>query len=81
MLSRGVFLKRFLGLRWLQSLGDFSFSLYLLHAPIILLGLYLSDFNVLVGLACLGLSIPFSYLAFRFIEKPVQKLSRFVRTG
>lgn len=80
-LSRGFYLKRFLSLKWLQSLGDFSFSLYLLHAPIILLGLYLSDFNVLVGFACLGLSIPLSYLAFRFIEKPVQKLSRSVRTG
>jgi peptidoglycan/LPS O-acetylase OafA/YrhL len=81
VLSRGIYLKHVLGMRWLQTLGDFSFSLYLLHAPIILLGLYLSDFNVLVGLACLGLSIPLSYLAFRFIEKPVQKISRSVRAG
>ena len=78
-LSRGTLLKRALGLNWLQTLGDFSFSLYLIHAPIILLGLYLSNFNIFVGLVCLVISIPLSYLAFRFIERPVQSLSRRIR--
>lgn len=79
-LSRGKILDRVLSLKWLQSLGGFSFSLYLLHAPIILLGLYLSDFNVLVGVAFLALTIPISYLAFVLVEKPVQRLSRKIRT-
>lgn len=80
-LSRGKFLERALSLDWLQTLGDFSFSLYLLHAPIMLLGLYLSDFNVFFGLACLALTIPLSFLAYRLIEKPVQRLSRTIRSG
>lgn len=80
-LSRGKILDRVLSLKWLQSLGDFSFSLYLLHAPIILLGLYLSDFNILVGVACLAFTIPISYLAFVMVEKPVQRLSRRIRAA
>jgi peptidoglycan/LPS O-acetylase OafA/YrhL len=80
-LSKGSLLEQVLSLKWLQSLGDFSFSLYLVHAPILLLGLYLSDFNVLVGLICLMLTIPFSYFSFIFIEKPVQRLSRSIRVS
>jgi peptidoglycan/LPS O-acetylase OafA/YrhL len=79
-LSRGRFLKNVLSIKWLQFLGDISFSLYLLHAPIILLGLYLSNFNILVGLTCLVVSIPLSYVAFKLVEKPVQNLSRKVRS-
>ena len=78
-LSRGRILNSVLKFRWLQFFGDISFSLYLLHAPIITLGLYLSDFDLLVGLLFLGLSIPLSFTAFSLVEKPIQRLSRRVR--
>jgi peptidoglycan/LPS O-acetylase OafA/YrhL len=80
-LSRGRILKNLLSLKWLQFLGDISFSLYLLHAPVILLGLYLSNFNILIGLACLVVSIPLSFVAFKLVEKPVQNLSRKIRSN
>jgi peptidoglycan/LPS O-acetylase OafA/YrhL len=80
-LSRGRILNSVLNLRWLQFLGDISFSLYLLHAPIITLGLYLSDFDLLVGCLFLGLSIPLSHIAFAFVEKPSRRLSRKVRVN
>ncbi len=78
-LSRGRVLKGALSFRASKFLGDISFSLYLLHSPIILLGLYLSNFNLLVGFLCLVLSFPLSYVAFVLVEKPSQKLSRRVR--
>ena len=78
-LSRGRILNSVLKFRWLQFFGDISFSLYLLHAPIITLGLYLSDFDLLVGFLFLGLSIPLSFTAFSLVEKPIQRLSRRVR--
>ena len=78
-LSRGQILNRVLGFRFLQFLGEISFSLYLLHAPIIILGLYISDFDPLVGFLFLFLSIPLSYVAFTMVEKPIQTISRKVR--
>lgn len=80
-LSRGRILNRALKFRSLQFLGDISFSLYLLHAPVITLGLYLTDFDLLLGCLFLGLSIPVSYIALALIEKPIQKLSRKVRVN
>ena len=65
----------------LQSLGDFSYSLYLFHLPLITFAFYFSNANVgWVALAFLA-SFVFSYFAYRIIEIPSHNLSRLIRGG
>ena len=65
----------------MQKLGEFSFSLYLMHLPVIFLSLYLSGFSLVGGLIGLALCFPVAYVTYYFIERPVQIFSRQIRSN
>jgi peptidoglycan/LPS O-acetylase OafA/YrhL len=61
-------------------LGKISYSLYLIHLPVIMLsGIYLSNILPLkISLLIVPiLSLPVAYLTWRFVEKPSMQLGRF----
>lgn len=64
----------------LAFLGDISYSLYLLHIPVGFLALnVLHHFNVdntLSFFISLAITLAASYVSFRLVEKPAQKLAR-----
>ena len=68
--------------RWLNKLGDVSYSLYLLHLPVGLtvIGLasrlpYSGSYILVIDLAAVGASLGAAYLMYRMIEEPSQRLS------
>lgn len=79
VLIRGGLTAKVLKTKPLQSLGDFSYSLYLFHLPLITFAFYFS--NASVGWVFLSFvaSFGFAYLAYRAIEIPSHNLSRFIR--
>lgn len=78
-LLRGSWLRRLFEISVLQALGNISFSLYLFHAPVMLLAFYLSNFNVYWTLFAFFMCFPISYAGFVLVESPAQKMSRKVR--
>ncbi|MFD4660900.1 acyltransferase family protein [Kitasatospora sp. NPDC058444] len=71
--------------RWLSGLGTISFSVYLLHGPLMfLLGWKLQSFPPIVGLkgqaaltlGYLGALVVLSYVSYRLVEIPFQNLGR-----
>ena len=65
----------FLELGLLQKLGDWSYSIYLWHWPILILPtLYLQrELNIIEKFGCLVLCLLLAFLTFRFIENPLRK--------
>jgi peptidoglycan/LPS O-acetylase OafA/YrhL len=60
----------------LFELGKISFSLYLIHAPLILMGYYLFDGSGITTAIAAFLSIPAAYVFYRFVERPSHDLAR-----
>jgi peptidoglycan/LPS O-acetylase OafA/YrhL len=69
-------LRKILASKPLFELGKISFSLYLIHAPLILLGYYLFDGSVVTTALAATLSIPAAYVFYLLIEQPSHKLAR-----
>jgi len=81
VLIRGGFTSKVLETKSLQSLGDFSYSLYLFHLPLITFAFYFSNANVGWVSVASAASFGFAYLAYRIIEIPSHNFSRFIRSG
>lgn len=76
---RGKFLRKLLEIKPLQNLGDYSYSLYLFHLPLISFSFYFSDASVTWVLLAFVLTFPIAYLCYRLIEVPSHNLSRKIR--
>ncbi|MEV8337702.1 acyltransferase family protein [Leucobacter sp. NPDC077196] len=63
---------RVLGTRPMRWIGDISYSLYLWHWPLIVVGTYLlgGELRFRWGLLIIALAIGLSWLSFRFVEGP-----------
>jgi peptidoglycan/LPS O-acetylase OafA/YrhL len=81
VLIRGGFTSNVLETKPLQSLGDFSYSLYLFHLPLITFAFYFSNASVGWVSVAFVASFGFAYLAYRTIEIPSHNFSRFIRGG
>ncbi len=81
VLIRGGFTPKVLETKPLQSLGDFSYSLYLFHLPLITFAFYFSSASVGWVFVAFVASFGFAYLAYRVIEIPSHNLSRLIRGG
>ena len=81
VLIRGGFTSKMLETKPLQSLGDFSYSLYLFHLPLITFAFYFSSASVSWVFVAFLASFGFAYLAYRVIEIPSHDLSRLIRGG
>jgi peptidoglycan/LPS O-acetylase OafA/YrhL len=81
VLIRGGFTSKVLETKPLQSLGDFSYSLYLFHLPLITFAFYFSSASVGWVFVAFVASFGFAYLAYRVIEIPSHNLSRLIRGG
>jgi peptidoglycan/LPS O-acetylase OafA/YrhL len=81
VLIRGGFTSKVLETKPLQSLGDFSYSLYLFHLPLITFAFYFSNASVAWVFVAFVASFGFAYLAYRVIEIPSHNLSRLIRGG
>lgn len=73
-------LSRFLGTRFFSALGDISYSIYLLHVPLLLTfstaGLIVLDTRAgspLVWTLYFALLLPLSLASFRYVERPLQR--------
>jgi peptidoglycan/LPS O-acetylase OafA/YrhL len=71
----------FMSSRVVQWLGLISFSLYLVHEPIVVTAAYLTEGNQWAVLLAAALAIAFAALFHRFIEEPAHLLSRRVKVG
>jgi peptidoglycan/LPS O-acetylase OafA/YrhL len=80
VLLRGTILRSFLETKPLQFLGDISFSLYLLHSPVLLVTAYLTDFDLTLVFIAFLFVFPLSYFSFKFVEQPSMKLARKLRS-
>jgi peptidoglycan/LPS O-acetylase OafA/YrhL len=76
---RGKFLRKLLEIKALQNLGDFSYSLYLFHLPLISFAFYFSNASLMWVLLAFALSFPIAYLCYRLIEVPSHRLSKKIR--
>jgi peptidoglycan/LPS O-acetylase OafA/YrhL len=76
---RGRFVRKLLEIKPLQNLGDFSYSLYLFHLPLISFAFYFSNASVMWVLLAFGLSFPIAYICYRLIEVPSHRLSKKIR--
>ncbi|MFH6999049.1 acyltransferase family protein [Flavobacterium sp. FlaQc-57] len=69
--------KKILNLRPIQFLGEISYSLYLLHFPVILIACSFFSGNIItVFCTSLFVTILLSYLSYKFIELPFISLGR-----
>jgi peptidoglycan/LPS O-acetylase OafA/YrhL len=70
--SNDKFLKQLISIRPLTLMGDYSYSIYLLHWPIwVLLITSFKQSNTVVALA-FALSLGLGWLQFRFVEEPIR---------
>ena len=72
---------RWLRSSWLVSIGLISYPLYLYHQPVIsTLHLFeMANNNILMFVIVLSISLPFSWLTYKYIETPVRKRARVKR--
>jgi peptidoglycan/LPS O-acetylase OafA/YrhL len=61
--------------RWLVRLGEASYSLYLVHLPILLLAI-LAGFDSTNGWIAIVFAIAFSVVVFQFYEEPIRRAIR-----
>jgi peptidoglycan/LPS O-acetylase OafA/YrhL len=61
--------------RWLVRLGEASYSLYLVHLPILLLAI-LAGFDSDNGWMAIVFAIAFSVVVFQFYEEPIRRAIR-----
>lgn len=71
-------LETFVGTRGLAKVGDFSYSLYLVHWPIFafLNNAQLNTPPIELRLACIALALVLGYLLFKYIEHPIRHASQ-----
>jgi peptidoglycan/LPS O-acetylase OafA/YrhL len=75
--SNDKFLKRLISIRPLTLIGDYSYSIYLLHWPIwVLLITSFKQSNTVVAIA-FALSLGLGWLQFRFVEEPIRLKNSF----
>jgi peptidoglycan/LPS O-acetylase OafA/YrhL len=77
--TRGSLIPKILETRPLERLGEFSFSLYLFHLPVIMCFIYFSNFDPFMGLLGFVLSFPISFIFFKIVEVPSQAIARKLR--
>lgn len=72
------YVRRFLSTRVMQWFGLISFSLYLVHEPIIISSAFLFGDEMLLPAALVGIavSVPVAWIFYRVIEVPSHKLAR-----
>jgi len=60
--------------RWLARVGDYSYSLYLVHWPILALAnnVWIGEMPAWVKLPLLGAAFPVAYLLYRYVENPAR---------
>lgn len=77
ILRRHAALEGFIGTRWLAKVGDFSYSLYLVHWPIFAFvnNAQLAPPSLELRLACVALALVLGYLLYKFIEDPIRHAS------
>ena len=80
-LARSSSLGEALGTRWLSWIGDWSYSWYLWHWPVIVLCRGLFGDTLLVSTTAACLSVPVALLSFQWIEKPFRRSPQPVRLG
>jgi peptidoglycan/LPS O-acetylase OafA/YrhL len=81
VLIRGGFTSGILETKPLQTLGDYSYSLYLFHLPLITFAFYFSNASVGWVFVAFVASFGFAYLAYRTVEIPSHNLSKLIRGG
>lgn len=81
VLIRGSLIRLILESKPIQFVGKISFSLYLVHSPILLVVAYVSGFSVFWVLVAFLLVFPLSHLSYKFVEEPSMKLSRRFRSS
>lgn len=74
LLGGPTVLRRALSLRPLVVIGRISFSVYLIHAPIISVSRVLLDKSVVSGLLILTVSLLLSAITYSLVEKPCSRL-------
>lgn len=74
-------LAAFMSSRVIQWFGLISFSLYLVHEPIVVMAAYFTEGNRWAVLLAAALAIAFAALFHRFIEEPAHLLSRRVKVA
>lgn len=68
-----TFVQRMLSLKVFQAIGRVSYSWYLWHWPVLLLGHALTDFNTAAyRLAYVFVSLLLAIVSYRFIERPIR---------
>ena len=66
---------RFLLVRPLQFTGDISYSLYLWHWPLLLVGIWAFGHSILVRLALVALSVGLAAITYFAVEDPIRRLN------
>lgn len=66
-------LRRALSTRWAVWIGDRSYSLYLWHWPVLIVGAQLFSPSALLAPACLLATLVLAALAYRYVEYPLHK--------
>lgn len=74
--GKGHVISRFLSLKPLVRIGDVSYSLYLWHWPVLVLGPYLWGNSISARLFYVGVAFVLAFLTYRLIEDPIRR-SRF----
>lgn len=75
----GGIVSRLLSLRPLQLLGDLSYSWYLWHFPVLVLGALRFGDSFRVTVLLVGLSLLLAWLSFRYVESPLRALPALTR--
>lgn len=76
-----TFVGKFLGNKWLVSVGLISYSAYLWHQPLLALRRYryMSEPSTLVSLISIVLIFILAFISWRFVETPFRQKQRFSR--
>lgn len=73
---------RILSIRPMTFVGDISYSLYLWHWPLIVIGTYLlGGLTFAAGLVIISASLVPAYLSYRYVERPVLRTRRLARNS
>lgn len=70
--SNDKLLRRFISIRPLTLIGDYSYSIYLLHWPIWVLLITSFNQNWQIIVVAFALSLGLGWLQFRFVEEPIR---------
>jgi len=74
ILHGGIFINTLLSQGWLRFVGAISFSIYLIHAPVILVISLFEFNNYIAAWLILAVTIIISTFTYYLIERPISKL-------